>query len=721
LTPPADLVPPFLPLREHLAALDALLPLPGAPGPELVAWAQQAVAKARGESALLSAAAARLTAAMLQWQRDREQSAGDAATTAALGERLTAIEGGRELLLASWPSAAALLARDLPTETLAAARQQLQAKPRLPEVDAGPALTEIRAEFERSGPTAALGERTRSLQPVRSEQLQARDALLNELQRAEAARGLAESARTQDFPAAPKPPFDDVDGYWQKLDRALQPLRGGDGALPAWAEALRGELRAEPVLQPLVVAACRAAFAQRPLRGETAAPALAAVQQAVMRARQLFPAAAEQLATVVPESALQQASTELARDALRTSLRGDADALGQRLAALGTLADWQRSAARCRSELEALEQRAGAMTGDAELGPQLLRLRGQCDRWTAVEQRLRDVDQRLGAGELTAAEALLADGAVGDEGRAERLLASELAAACRAAFVRLDAGDLDGAEAQLTIAAGKQRGLGELSAAAGARVQRWTAALAQLRAATAGMVPIAGGRTKASPQPVTAFYLSATECSRAEFARFVEQLRALVAGIDDRAQRLAKVADRFAGIGLTEGQLQELLDRDVSRNADATPIDNVTWHAAAAFAAFHGKVLPSAGEWALAAFGDGDRNEFPWGSGWSNDPEQRNPSNQQLAPVDQGGLSWRSKDGVRIHHLAGNVAEWLAADAAAPAAALAGGRYNDNSESNVREQARGVLLRVDKADARRGFGFRTALRIREFPGLEWPR
>ena len=76
---------------------------------------------------------------------------------------------------------------------------------------------------------------------------------------------------------------------------------------------------------------------------------------------------------------------------------------------------------------------------------------------------------------------------------------------------------------------------------------------------------------------------------------------------------------------------------------------------------------------------------------------------------------------MRIHHLAGNVAEWLAADAAATAAALAGGRYNDNSESNVREQARGVLLRVDKVDTRRGFGFRTALRIREFPGLDWPR
>ncbi|MCU0865779.1 MAG: serine/threonine protein kinase, partial [Planctomycetes bacterium] len=437
LSPPAELVPPFAALRAHVSAVDALLPLPGTPGPEVAAWAQQAVAAARGDRELLPAATARLTAAMVQWQRDRDQQAGDDKTLVELGQRLEAIEAGRSTLLELWPAARAALQADLPVALLEAARQQLVAPARPADVDAGPALAEIRAEFVRSGPSAALGERTRSLQPNRPEQLQQRDQLLNDLQRAEAARGLAQAARAQDFPATPKLPFDDVDGYWQKVDRALQPLRAADGALPDWAVALRAELRDEPALQPLLVGACRTAFAQRPRGGAGAEAAVAAIEQAVARVRQWFPAAAAELAAAVPSDALQAARTELQQAGLAQSFRTDADALGQRLAALSTVADWQRSAARCRTELAALGERAAPLSADAEVGAQLSRLRGQCERWTAVEQRLRDCDQKLGAGELGAAESLLAGGVVGDEGRAELLLAGELAAACRAAFVRL--------------------------------------------------------------------------------------------------------------------------------------------------------------------------------------------------------------------------------------------------------------------------------------------
>ena len=76
---------------------------------------------------------------------------------------------------------------------------------------------------------------------------------------------------------------------------------------------------------------------------------------------------------------------------------------------------------------------------------------------------------------------------------------------------------------------------------------------------------------------------------------------------------------------------------------------------------------------------------------------------------------------MKLHHLAGNVAEWLAADAGATTAQLAGGRYNDTSETKAREQAEGKLLDSDKSDARRGFGCRVVLRVQGFPGLDWPR
>jgi formylglycine-generating enzyme required for sulfatase activity len=220
---------------------------------------------------------------------------------------------------------------------------------------------------------------------------------------------------------------------------------------------------------------------------------------------------------------------------------------------------------------------------------------------------------------------------------------------------------------------------------------------------------------------VQAFFIAATECSFGDFNKFLLELRAAVANVKDPAARLQAIAPRLVGAEITQERLESLLNREVRRVSDKLPVDRLDWHAAAAYCAWNGLVLPTPAEWALAAFGPGNQFQFPWGPQWSNDPQQRNPNDKQPAEVDAGGLSWRKSQGKSLHHLGGNVAEWLAPEQQGSASApQAGGKYND-SEGNAKERAGGQMPSMDKTDSRPGFGFRTALRPRTFIGQLWPR
>ena len=108
-------------------------------------------------------------------------------------------------------------------------------------VDIRAPLAEIRAALAQEGPAESLLERTRDLRPTDAAQVEAHKRLLDELG---AARDCAAQAGALPRPTAPKPPFDDVSGYFTELDRVLAPL-ATDGVLPPWAAALRAQLRDE--------------------------------------------------------------------------------------------------------------------------------------------------------------------------------------------------------------------------------------------------------------------------------------------------------------------------------------------------------------------------------------------------------------------------------------------------------------------------------------------
>ncbi|MBL8755963.1 MAG: protein kinase [Planctomycetes bacterium] len=720
---PTDLALPFDDLKQHCALVAAAARQAEECGPDLVDWRDRTVAAARAEGELSALALARLATTFSQWQDALQKAGNDAALRADLGERLRVIESARTALHDLVPNLRDRLRTDLPVELLDKARRALAAEPTtgpLVDVDVAGVLATVQSQFAGEGPTEALRDRVQNLAPTRRDQVEARALLLNTIETARLAREQALGLKAQQYPDPPKPPFDDVTDYWQAIDRALQPVRTPDGQLPAWALALRGELRAEAALQTATVAACAASFTrwqQAKGKGAEAAAAVQALRTTRERAVARFAAARDAIEAAIPEAALATAEAEVARTGQREQWHADAEQLSRRLVGVATLAEWTALADEAGQSLQALREAAKAHSGDAEVAGTLQRLGAAKERWSAAVQRLQQLDGHFGKGELAAAAALATTGAAGNEARAEFLAAGEVLAQCTAAFDAL--GKTLGVDAALTALGAARTRLRAVPmfAAGGKKLDGWIAALEQLRAVVAGLVPIPGGRTKGGAT-VAPFFLSATEVSKAEFAAFVAELRA-AAGEGDPQQRFGRVADRLPGCAMSPERLAELLAKDVK--AERTPVDNLTWHAAAAFAAWHGRALPTAAEWSLAAFGDGGKFRFPWGEEWSNESDKRNPSNQSLAEVDAGGLSWRTTEGVKLHHLAGNVAEWLAADAGATTAQLAGGRYNDTSETKAREQAEGKLLDSDKSDARRGFGCRVVLRVQGFPGLDWPR
>ena len=171
------------------------------------------------------------------------------------------------------------------------------------------------------------------------------------------------------------------------------------------------------------------------------------------------------------------------------------------------------------------------------------------------------------------------------------------------------------------------------------------------------MVPIAGNGA------IAAFYLAPTEATERDFEAFVAAAAQAVAPangdtVAERAilvQRLGEAAtpplDMIANLLGRAGRV---------RNPDF-PADRISYYEALACARWFGLSLPQKSEWKLAAFGDAGKHRFPWNSdAFENSDEYRNIGDTPVA-ADKGGLSWRSTNGPAIHHLAGNVAEWLEA------------------------------------------------------------
>ncbi len=721
---PDKLVPPFDDLKKHFAAVDAAAPPRGQVPAELMEWCNEKVRQARNEKELTSKAIRALTSDFTKWTADRRKAGNDAALLAPLRARLQVIDDGRRALSTMVPGSFDELKAVLPQQANYDARVGLDKNDApVVDTDVSSSLAEVKQQFPEEGPTESLRNRVDKLRPEITDQIDERAKLLNDIDAAKLAKDDAFRIRNGRFPDTITPPFTAVADYYQALERAFAGLRTADGKLPPWAERLRTEYRTEQSLQASVLEACRSAYGRWQERQRAGAPSaelasgLQGVKAAIEAAVKLFPSLAKDLEGGIPAATLAAAEADLAKAGQRERWMTDATAWQAKLADVQTLADWQRSGADLQRDFEALKKGGEPFSTDADALRLLQRGEASTKQWGTALAKVGAAGKQFAAGDLTNALGLVRAGVSGNEGKAELTALGDAIVACRDAFTSID-DKLDVAEAKTLLAGArtKTEPLAAFLPGVGERIDRWRTGIEKFEGAKGGMVVIPAGKPKVGA-PLGAFYLSPTECSRAEFAQFLADLR-IAAGSGDDAARFAAVASRLEGSGMNAGRLRDLLMLDVK--SDKQPIGSVSWYSAAAFAAWYGKALPTHAEWLLAALGDGGKYEFPWGNGWSTESSKRN-TREWLVDVEQGGLSWREADGVRIHHLAGNVAEWLAADPAAREATLAGGRFDDNSESSVKSQARGELYTEFKDDARRGFGFRTVLRPKSFRALEWPR
>ncbi|HEB54401.1 MAG TPA: hypothetical protein ENI87_14205, partial [bacterium] len=669
----------------------------------------------RAEDALGARAIAALLTAFSQWQNDRRSAGNDQKRLAALGSRLDVIEAARNVLVDELPGQRAALDRALPRARLDQARRGLSepSSANSGDVDVSQALAEIRAELEREGGTDSLRTRARNLKPTRSEQVDELDALVDAI---DEARKIEQQIAVLAFPAVPQPPFDDIRRYYAAIDRALQPLVV-DGGLPTWASELRASRRDEVNLQAAVVAACAKAWRdwQQLRAGGATMATLAAgkseLEAAVAAARELFPTAADALAAAVPQASLDRAMAEVEEANRVKAWQSAFETANGKLLAVDSIADWQRAEAGLVAAGQALRADLQALGSDPQLARSLRDFDSTCARWRAARQSLAEVSALFARGALSDCESNARLRASAAEGGAEFALLQDLASRCRKAFMVLEETlAIDAARAALEGARDRAK---ELPNEVSVQIESWLTGLAQLAKAAEGMVVIPAGSTRNPRANVAAFFMASTECSQAEFAAFQNEVRAAMEG-DGPVEQLRSVQARFGDIGLDAATFGRMLQRSTSR--PELPMEAVTWFEAMAFCRWYGKDLPRDAEWALAAFGDGKQYTFPWG----DDEAELRRMSTRLLPVDEGGLSWRRRDGVRLHFLAGNVEEWLQTGPGGEAR-TAGGRC-DMRPRELKAQACGdSFYRRRKTDSRGGVGFRPVLRPRDFTGLAWPR
>jgi len=723
------LVLPFHDLRDHLASVQHATELPDSAGPELAQWVAGQRQQLAAEQELGAKAVARLLTLFATWLEDRQKAGGDAVLLAQLAERLAEIDAAHAVLTALPAAVAGDLAQALPAHKLRDARKSLAvAEPVVVLVDVSGALAEIRQQFDSQGPLAALENRLRDLRPNQADQLAEKESLLNTLQRAAAVLGLARSLRAG-YPLEPQMPFDDVVAYYTAIDRELQPLSRDEAGMPVWAAKVREELRDAVAMQERVVQRCRSVWQEWQQRRAQAGAdlgelelALGRLRTGVARARELFPAAAGELDATMGERQFSAAVADLGRSGQVQRRLVATAALLQRLERLPGIADWRATRATTEDDLAQAKAMVVEFPTEEALAAELRRAEAVARRWQEADARLQALTNGLAAGNLVGTDATIRAGLVGTEGRDEFQAFAGAATKLRDVFVALAQDlDLDAAVKTLEGAQTALRPHAGLAPSAMDRMARWTRALRDVRTAIAGMVPVTPGRTKAGTE-VAGFFLARTEVRQAEYLEFLNELQAALAGVADAAGQQQALAGRLGEFVPPADVLQRMLARRSRLSASDLPMDDVCWWEAAAYAAWKGLALPTAAEWALAAFGDGHRYQFPWGNDWKDSEDARNIRNTLLA-VEVGGRSWRAG----VHHLAGNVAEWLAASPSAADAQLAGGSYRDNDVArDVRRRAAGEeFARAALKKNLPGFGLRVILRpqallAKEFHDQRYP-
>ena len=540
-------------------------------------------------------------------------------------------------------------------------------------------------------------------------------------------RGIHQSLRDVVPPAKIELPFDDVKQHVVRVRANLTSIKNPGPELKEWLDGREAELLDKPDLRTRARTSltehwieCRTQDLRRvetELQEHHYRDALKKLIEGKANLCTVFPDLREPLDLEIVDAAVQARLADLESRVQERKLLAEIAAAQQRIDALHTLADWapaERDVGATISELrkrsEALAERyPPAAEGLTKVIAGLTAAAGRMGMFaTGLAVALTD----LARGKRADARERLAKlgkvpGAVDEVGRVVKVTV----ALDRAIEELLERNDAVKAGEQFRTARDELSllaTLGTPAADASARVDLWQARLRALSDATAKMVAVPppydvelsdGTQTK-----VGAFYIDQFEASRGDFRNFLDAAKK---PNSDAAKAFASPNDRDRALDKL-GSLQDLV-------TNHQPVDGLTYYEAAAYVRWRHKSLPHMAEWLRVAHGaKGKTTKFPWGDSWEdNDPKARNPK-RFLARVDVGGLSAHFTD-PPIHHLAGNVAEWLEQAAGETRnGLLVGGSCMDDTDLQYRFASGERQAKFGLNESVKGNGCRGVLRVREF-------
>lgn len=707
----APTTPNFADVASHFTAVSAAAVGSDEAGKEVRDWLLSRISTVRAGRAVGDAAVLELGKELEQWRGDLRDATkqGRDGSLPELAGRLDEIDAARLKLIDALPDHRAELGKDGIGGDVQTARAQL-----VPETvgdDGAKVRAEqaaIRLDFMANGPKESLLTTAKKLNSTDAAVNAVVAKLVDDMDRASKARQAVTNVSRPVRATAPS--FDGVDAFLKGIENSL---KGAyiDGKLPAWAQKLRDDERQEKKWRDAMVAECvklwRAWEKDRDDQGvdlSTLKEGMARIEVAFLRAAEVLPACADDLQQQVPRATRESAMGPAMAKRKVSEWQRELVAARDELRDVSSLASWRSRKRGVIAAHGSLSEQLINLEDNSQLKDDLKRFFDDYTKWANVAAAMDNAAQQFGRGELQDCSQAAGLGMVADEGKDEFAALVEVVVACQDAFTALeqtlDFREVEGLLAKASVLASAKG----LPVDVGRQISTWQGGVKKLQQASSGMIliPGAGGQK--------ACFVSGTECRNSEFKAFqavVENAQGM--GGVDAVKRLLK------GMAITKADVGDLLE---VRTVDGDkPVERVTWTGALAYCRWRGLDLPTKEEWKLAAFGI-PLKKYSWGPTWTDtDQSKRNP-NSDSVNVDVGGGSWRNVD---LHHMSGNVAEWLVGESDGLVEAI-GGRYAVQRRARAQEQASGqVVETLSKTEGVKAIGFRALLRPRDYPEITWPR
>jgi formylglycine-generating enzyme required for sulfatase activity/tRNA A-37 threonylcarbamoyl transferase component Bud32 len=574
----------------------------------------------------------------------------------------------------------------------------------------------------------------------------------------EARRGLS----SIQYVNTPTPPFDALSVYVRRCREHIDVLDGETNTLPGWARRLV-ERRLPDSLWLRAVDAVDQSLARCRSRVPDTGDAensdfdrierdLDAAEQGIERLSELFPQFAESESRRELNTKLRDLRSDIDSIQALHPLETRLLTIERRAQKVTTLDDWlsiqdsdddlvRALASFDASRDEWLARDPSQRPDDFPLASRRERVGGVVERWEAWRTHVESTTAPiLAGGDLEEIADALRRGPGSGSSRSSngntRGLPSDVARAAKALdtvasiyATLVENADVNAAGTALReVLRDPDKPFAVLPRRVASRLFQATSEMERLAEETARMTPVPADRVRVEVQTrsstdvnevdVAAFLIARFETTRGEWLDFLRAMNGTWTDVDTRFPGVwpsEEVWRRATGDAAVRVVMRDAKEPDL-------PISSVSFLEASAYARWKGAAVLSHPQWWLAGRGPiDDEKTFPWGESPANtvpsDAELLHASSSAPVPVSQGGYAWRFGGHRSVHHLAGNVAEWVGpATDDGRYAFVVGGSYRDNRSrvNQRRERYAGVVaLRLGAAEADKTVGFRLAVSPRD--------